>query len=134
MEPKVFEYYTNSEDLIALVSAQNSPDTISAIEKLISDPNVLNSQNAEGRTALMFACLNSDNIVEMLINAGANVNLRTNREETALLLSALHSSTTSNNKIVELLINANADIDATDEYGWTAMSLAVLYSDSKKVT
>src|SRR5436853_209388 len=57
-----------------------------------SEPELLDKQNEKGWTALMLACHNSrvfssEKIVEVLINTGADLNLKNNEGFTALMFA-----------------------------------------------
>ncbi len=59
-------------------------------------------------------------VVELLINRGANIMARDNNGWTALILSAKYG----HKDVVELLINIGANIEARNNYGETSLMLA----------
>jgi len=74
-----------------------------------------------GRTALMHACLSgSPQCVELLLEAGARVNVRDSYGMTALMMAA----TTGGTEMVRPLLQAGAEIDARDDQGFTAVDWA----------
>ena len=78
-----------------------------------ADPNQL----AENRSALFLAAsLESPAIAEMLINAGANVDLGL-QAETPLMAAAENGRTAT----VDLLLAHHADVNARGSSGWTAL-------------
>lgn len=78
-----------------------------------------------GRTALTSSTFyGNTEIIEILISAGADLNVQDNRGDTALVLA-----TKSNYKeIVEMLINADADLNVQNKDGNTALIEALRYS------
>ena len=80
-----------------------------------ADPEVVSSYE---RTALFYACTdNRQNIVQMLIEHGANVNSRNYAGETPL------TESTDNSNIFKYLISKGTDINSVDDYGQTALML-----------
>jgi ankyrin repeat protein len=55
-------------------------------------------------------------VMELLLKAGANVNLKNNYGGTALI----HASNKGHDKVVNLLLKAGADANLHDKSGWTA--------------
>jgi ankyrin repeat protein len=80
----------------------------------------------EGKTALMhvaesfFATGKRAEVVKMLVEAGANINLKGKEGHTALMCAAMAGYADS----TQALIEAGADLDAKDDNGNTAMMLA----------
>ena len=75
-----------------------------------------------GYTALMFAA--SQNVVDaarVLIEAGGNVNAKTDHGTTALMEAAVCNAT----DVAKLLIRAGADVNAKDNDGGTVLSWAI---------
>lgn len=82
-----------------------------------SKSSILNTQNLKGETSLHVAIIRSHRVVKSLVKAGANVNIKNNKGETALFYATRLEDST----IMELLIDNGADIDATTNYGVTAL-------------
>ncbi|MDE0129656.1 MAG: ankyrin repeat domain-containing protein [Gammaproteobacteria bacterium] len=80
-----------------------------------------------GATSLHFAADGSNRtaILEMLVESGGNVAVRTNAGATPLHFAAARGGL----EMVELLLERGSDIHARDERGWTALHYAA--SDSK---
>jgi len=74
----------------------------------------------------------SNEIVEILLNAGANVNDQAVDGWTALMMASRNSDSKSNNKTVQILLNAGADPNIQDKDGRTALMHAV-YSAQETV-
>lgn len=88
----------------------------------------VDARNTDGETSLMHACEEGKvQIVEALIEAGANVNAKDNKGLTPLMLATWDGHT----KVAEILLVAGADINAQNIHGDTASSLAKLegYTD-----
>ncbi|MBD1891287.1 ankyrin repeat domain-containing protein [Coleofasciculus sp. FACHB-SPT9] len=89
----------------------------------------------EGKTALMhvagsfFATGKRAEMVKMLVEAGANINLKRKDGRTALMWAAMAGYADS----TQALIEAGADLDARDDEGNTAMMLAEGYRHPKIV-
>ena len=67
-----------------------------------------------------FVFYNNDEIVKLLLNAGADIDKQNNNGNTALILASLDNYV----EIVELLLNAGADIDKQNNKGNTALFYA----------
>lgn len=81
----------------------------------------INMQQPEyGMTPLMYGISTSPEAVRLLINNGANVNLATRYDVTALIFAAQQD----NPEIIEILISAGADINYRDWDGKTAYDYA----------
>ena len=70
---------------------------------------------------LTFAQNGDLNSVRLLIEAGAEVNVKNEYYETALILAAKNAHTV----VVETLINAGADMNAKDHFGRTPLMWAI---------
>ncbi|KXH69232.1 receptor-interacting serine/threonine-protein kinase, partial [Colletotrichum salicis] len=75
----------------------------------------LNSRDSEGRTPLIWGSLEGhDNIVQILLNKGADVNAQGGRYGNALQAA----SEGGHDNIVQMLLNEGADVNAQgDRYG-----------------
>ena len=93
-----------------------------AVRKLLEQDGIdVNAKNSDGYTALILASSNGrTEIVAMLLDAGANVNARTNTNywgSTALIRASENKHT----EIVSMLLDNGADVNATDDDGDTAL-------------
>jgi ankyrin repeat protein len=80
----------------------------------------INNVNSLGWSALAIACgysKNNDNLIKMLLDAGANINLQTNDGYTPLFISTCINS----EKRTEMLIKAGADLNKQVNDGWTTL-------------
>jgi ankyrin repeat protein len=97
------------------------------VDKIVSlfqepDFNINVKENHSGMTALMSAAQHGrTNVVEELVTAGADLDLKDERGRTALMFAA-HDGRA---RIVEELITAKADLDLQDRAGVTALMSAV---------
>ncbi len=107
-----------SDELIQAVEDNN----LIEVERLVVEGANVNLKNNDTNTILMWAVyLGHTEIVEVLIDAGANVNIQTiNRGETALIMAVVNGYF----DIVELLIVAGTDVNLKTNDGFTALSLA----------
>jgi ankyrin repeat protein len=103
---------------------------LTAVRELIAKGVSVNAANHVGGTALMSACASyRSEIVEFLLQAGADVNLRTNDSRTALH-AAVGSSPSLPEKqrvCVRLLLNRGAQMDAQDNSGLTPLMNATWF-------
>lgn len=89
--------------------------------ELLATPDTINQQDDHGWTALMLAVLNKDTvdikILELLLQKGADVNIRDMHGSTALM----HATTLAYLPAVELLLKYGADVNTQDDYGYTPL-------------
>ena len=91
-------------------------------ELLASHGANVNARGAEGKTALMQACMyGRDEAAKVLISHHANVNLRTDEGETALMLAASHHGSVHT---LRLLLASGAQVNRRDSDGRTALYYA----------
>ena len=92
-------------------------ENIKLLLKNGADPNV-----CQFVTPLFYAVQNKNyaDIVQLLLELGANVNARDTRDNTTPLHWAI--DTEENEKIIKLLFEKGADIEARDKNGYTAVS------------
>ena len=84
-----------------------------------SDPNV---KDKSGLTPLMFAYTLGDEGLLLLLNKGADVNLKSNTGRTALMEAAAAKAGSA----VKILLERGADVNAKDNDDWTALQEAQL--------
>lgn len=123
-----------------LMQAARSGDA-DTVRLLLDAGADVNKRNAGGMTALSWAtCANHPEIVQMLLAAGAMVNVPTTRCGAAvdsycrtgcteLHIAALHGST----DCIPLLLAAGSDIEAQDMFGRTPFILAPLSMNTSTV-
>jgi ankyrin repeat protein len=114
-----------------------SPCVLRALLKAGAD---VNAQDKYGQTALMGCALTySEESVEILIRAGANVNLARDDGHTALtlaftilpILAETRSGESRNLGLIKNLVRAGADVNARTKNGDTPLSLARQYKLKK---
>lgn len=98
-----------------------------SIKILIDGGADINMQCNSGWTALMYASYNGNNtICNMLIKAGADINVCTKTtKKTALYLAIDNMKTSSNIVVVKTLIDAGAYLNMCTNEGWTVELLSV---------
>lgn len=85
----------------------------------------VNATDADGNHLLMVALCNSFTIIaNMLLKAGAHVEIRDNMGFTPLLM-ACGKTTRGYKEVAEFLIRHGADVNARDPLGWTPLLLAI---------
>jgi hypothetical protein len=102
----------------------NNESSVKELLKAHADPNV----QIEGVTALMAA--KNIAIVQQLLTAGADVNLKDKEGRTALIRAVLNN----NGPLVEKLLKAHADPDIQDNQGETALTWAKLFGHDRIVS
>jgi ankyrin repeat protein len=100
------------------------------VTELIDSGVDINGTNSQGTTALLLACSFKDNdeMIGLLLDKGADPNVRGPRGETALGFAARYSV-----KAVKMLLDKGADINAKDDAGWTALKWANQMKQSEVV-
>ena len=82
---------------------------------------VINIQNNNGLTALMFASLCGNyQVFELLLSKNPDINIQNNDGVTALMFASCYG----HHQVVELLLSKDPDIEIQDYYGVTALILA----------
>lgn len=119
--------------LMFLVQQSRSLDVDKLKEFTSYHIDQLNTQTNEGWNALMIACVNSNTTstnftVKMLIDVGADLDLKDNFGNTALMLACKFSRQLSTNDTVQLLINGGCDLNLQNNDGHTALMLACRFS------
>ncbi len=87
------------------------------------DPNDVNDIYVnDKKTALMFASENNSdaNVIQHLIDSGADINARDRFGKTALFFASFYSS----RQVVQVLLKNRADVNAQDKLGMTALMWA----------
>ncbi|MGO9309038.1 MAG: ankyrin repeat domain-containing protein [Spirochaetia bacterium] len=101
------------------------------VQTAISQGADVNAQE-NGVTVLMYAAqFNTDpEVVTILLNAGANVKARPNRDATALLLAARYNP---NPEVITRLLKAGANPQDVNMLGQTALMVAARYNPNPQV-
>jgi len=85
------------------------------IVKLLVDSADVNMVNIEGRTALMMA--STPKIINLLLDAGANVNIKNNRNENVVMSWLNYLQSIIKLPIFEKIIKNGLDLDADNGHG-----------------
>lgn len=114
-----------------VMMTKTDPDAIAIINTIIkNNPEEIDKKNENGYTALMLTSVQGcTNVVKILLNAGANVNLKNCCGATALILACVNSNTTSNVETVQLLLEAGANVNQCAIGGYTSLMLACRFSN-----
>ena len=112
----------NTKAVMNLISKIRNEYDIEAIKELISKMSISNlNQVIDGNTALMTASMIRNRpIVELLLDHGADINIRDKDGKTALMLMYSHSLN-EDNDITRLLLERGADTNIRDKNGKTAL-------------
>lgn len=99
-------------------------DWLAGVQKLCEDPNLeLNKKNGGGYTPLHMALINGENqIARILIKAGANPNVKSNKGNTPLHTAVAMQNS---NEIISALLNNKADINIFNEANETPLDRAI---------
>jgi ankyrin repeat protein len=109
-------------------------EDVPGIKKLLASGESPDAQDKDGRTALMHAILAtppSTEVISMLIDAGANINVKDHGQGWAALAFAARDRSAV---ICDMLLKAGAEIDASDSFGNTALWRAVMAKNAETVT
>jgi len=91
------------------------------------NPDLVSTRDSTGRTPLHFAAYEGhEDVVELLLAHGADVNAKADNGETPLHFAARKGYT----NVVKLLWLHGADVDAKDNHGDTPLDLAAVYGNS----
>ena len=97
---------------------------LTAVRELIADGVSVNAANHVGGTVLMSACASyRSEVVEFLLQAGADVNMPTKDGQTALHVAVGSSPSLpeKQRECVRLLLKQGAQVDALDKSGGTPL-------------
>jgi ankyrin repeat protein len=106
------------------------------VKRLIElEKDKINYKNIYGNTALILAAkyantTSSEVIVNMLIEAGADLYSTNDNGMTALMVAARWAKSSSSENTVKILIEAGSDLNTQKNNGWTALMLAAGRSNS----
>lgn len=125
----VFKLYLAMKGGFFYLVIHGSPEEIQKAIEEGSDPNM---RIAGNRTALMNAATWNCNpeVIELLIDEGANVNARDDFGGTALR----EASVGNNAEVVNLLLAAGADINSRDDRGMSSLMYAAGFNQDLNVT
>lgn len=110
---------TQGNLLVHDVAKTGSGEELKAL--LAKDPQLLNVKNIRGSTPLHLAAINPDpSVIEVLLGAGADVNVADDDGFTPLHMAAFHRQA----DYALLLLEAGADVNAKTASGRTPLSMA----------
>lgn len=114
-----------------LISAVKSGDVAKA-KALVKSGADCNARDADSKTALMLAAhLGNADMVDMLLGAGAGVELEDDRGWTALIMGCYNAELDRGfPEVVALLIRAGANIEKSIGYGLRPLMLAAGYGEA----
>jgi hypothetical protein len=107
----------------AIDSPEANTQALKTVTDLLSNPNIdLNWKSSEGagitNTPLIIAAFrNYSDIAKLLLDAGANPDMKNKKGKTALMAAAYNG----NGKLINLLIKKDAHLNIQDENGETAL-------------
>jgi len=113
----------NSKALIKAIKANDIDAVKNLLKKRYIDVNI---QNKYHDTALMLAVKNNNSeIVQILLDNGANPNIQNNNGKTPLMLVAINNKS----EIAQVLLDKDADPDTQDNNGYTALDMALMHKN-----
>lgn len=116
--------------LTPLLEAAKRRDYATVEILLRNNVDNVDAADTQGKTALCYAAINGDvRMFEMLLGAGADVNVRCFDGSTPLILATQYVKP----KIVTILIKEEADVNAADNEGYNPLIMAVVQSSAKLV-
>jgi ankyrin repeat protein len=106
--------------------------TPEAVSELLETHEV-NAHNGNGWNVLMLAAAGNNNpeVIQALLDAGADVNARLESGSTALTFAAQFNE---NPEVTRALLDAGADVNTRDDYDSTAVTLAAQFNANPAVT
>jgi len=116
-----------------LIVQASTNQNIVAVRKLVEDYCNINAKDPTGRTALIGAAYQGHTeVVEYLLQQGANPNLQDNKGQTALM-AAMAAAHQGHIKIVDSLLQKGADPNLISANGITTLMLAAQEGHTKVV-
>lgn len=111
-----------------MLAASNTPLNKERFQILVTAGANPNAKNNKGEAGLHLACRRRDyDSVLAWLNAGSDVNLRTDTGQTPLMLAA------NRGDLVKLLLDRDAEVNARDETGQCALVWAICENSPKGV-
>jgi ankyrin repeat protein len=109
----------SGKDGLRLIVASEQGD-VKTVEAILKKDVYIHTQDKNGRCALVAAAYkNHLEIVDLLIAAGADVNMKDNTLQSAYLIST--SEVGSSAELLKKTLKAGADVHATDSYNGTGL-------------
>ncbi|MDR2942762.1 MAG: ankyrin repeat domain-containing protein [Treponema sp.] len=106
----------NKNDLQLIISSEKGD--IETVKSLLKKDIYIHAQDKEGRCALVAAAYNNHlEIADLLITAGADVNMKDNTLQSAYLISTSEGYT----ELLTKTLKAGADVHCTDSYNGTGL-------------
>ena len=124
----LWDAYLNIMKTFRCVSNESTQALIRDFEKCLKNGANIDEKNKDGDTCLnSVANTNNLEVVQFLLEHGANPNIQNKTGYTALMVAAASSSSRSIKPVIEALISAGADLEhKTTPHGKTALWCAAL--------
>ena len=118
----VYPYYKTIPELYEDYKRDSSTENLKKLLEAIKNPKIDLDNIDIDRIPFLIAAYGNGHVevVEALINGGADLNIKNEYGDTALILAC----TNGHNDIVQALINGRADLNIKDKYGYTSLILA----------
>ena len=124
-----------SKGQTALLSIEFDDKHLEIVRLLLEAGAAINHQDEDGWSALMMACRDGcSEIVDILLQYNANIELTLVRGTTALMITCMNDGPTQQIQIVSSLLNAQAKTNVQDSEGYTALMLACQQQFTQAVT
>ena len=120
--------YNDTFQIMSELFSAVKKDDYQTVKQLLKNKKLLNHKTTNGTTPLMIACKHSSvKSIQVLLTAGADVNMQDNDGFTALMMASINCNEMSSMECVRELLQAGADVNLQTENGWTALMMVSKY-------
>lgn len=125
------EFRSDNSPLIEAVTQENLKTT----EELIDQGHDVNQLGPDGWTPLMKAVAhnNESDIIDALINAGANVNAMTYETSPPITIASFYQRESSSTEIIDRLLEAGANVNKKDHTGQNALMVSLAFHSRSNI-
>ena len=128
-KPLGYKRHIGASEILELIR-QDLADELRAV---IADGADVNEREHEGGWTILMSAVRSDEvnleIIDILLEAGANINATDEFDETALKKAVYNPYNETNMKLIKILAEAGADVDTVNDEGWTPLMEAAYHGN-----